>query len=89
MQIITDLCSRRPRLNLAAKYFRDSYVAEIECLDNQFELVRTIIDFQISLEKTENKRLQDSINLSYSLANQYEKNMWKYNDTTALLEAFI
>ena len=34
MQIITDLMARRPRLNLQANYFRDSYAAESECLDN-------------------------------------------------------
>ena len=28
MQIITDISARRPRLNLTASYFRDSYVAE-------------------------------------------------------------
>ena len=29
MQIITDLMARRPRLNLQATYFIDSYTAEI------------------------------------------------------------
>ena len=34
MQIIVDVMSRRPRLDLTANYFMDSYVAEFECLDN-------------------------------------------------------
>ena len=34
MQVITDTMSRRPRLNLQANYFADSYKAELECLDN-------------------------------------------------------
>ena len=34
MQVLTDLMSRRPRLNLQANYFKDSYSAEFECLDN-------------------------------------------------------
>jgi hypothetical protein len=42
---------------------------------------------QVSLEKTENKRLQDSLNLSYTLANQYNKNKWKYQDAESLLQA--
>ncbi len=33
MQIITDISARRPRLNLTASYFKDSYVAECQCLD--------------------------------------------------------
>ena len=57
MQVITDLMARRPRLNLNANYFIDAYDAEIECLTKQFELVKTLVDLQISLEKTENKRL--------------------------------
>ena len=34
MQVVTDIMARRPRLNLQANYFRDSYLAELECLDN-------------------------------------------------------
>jgi len=33
MQIITNIMSRRPRLNLTANYFKDSYKAESACLD--------------------------------------------------------
>ena len=69
MQIVTDISSRRPRLNLTANYFRDAYQAESECLDAQFELMRLMVDMQITLEKTENKRLQDTLNLSYTLSN--------------------
>ena len=87
MQVITDLMSRRPRLNLNANYFVDAYDAEIQCLQKQFELVKTLVDLQISLEKTENKRLQDSLNLSYTLANQFSKNKWKYQDAESLLQA--
>jgi len=57
MQLITDLMSRRPRLNLNANYFVDAYDAEIICLKKQYELIKMLVDVQISLEKTENKRL--------------------------------
>jgi hypothetical protein len=50
----------------------DAYEAEIECLEKQLELVKVIIEYQIKLEKTENKRLQDALSLSYTLSNQYE-----------------
>ena len=69
MQTITNIMARRPRLNLQANYFTDAYEAEIALLQKQFELIKAIVDIQVSLEKTENKRLQDSLNMSYFLAN--------------------
>ena len=78
MQVITDLMARRPRLNLQANYFQDSYEAEYMCLDNQLELIKVIIQNQIKLERTANRMLQDSLSLSYTLCNQYETNRWQY-----------
>ena len=89
MQVITDIMARRPRLNLQASYFKDAYAAESDCLEKQLELVKLLIDYQVSIEKTENKRLQDSLSLSYTLTNQYEQNRWKYQDAEALLSAIV
>lgn len=44
MQIIADTSARRPRLALDALYFKDSYKAELDCLDAHIALVSTIID---------------------------------------------
>lgn len=60
--------ARRPRLALDALYFRDSYLAEIKCLDVHIELLEAILANQMELEKTENTHLHESLNLSYSLA---------------------
>lgn len=57
MQVITDVMSRRPRLNMQANYFRDSYTAEFDCLDNQLELLKMLIQTQVKLERTQNKML--------------------------------
>ena len=73
-------------MDLDGNYFTDSYDAEIACLKKQFELIKMLVDIQISLEKTENKRLQDSLNLSYTLANEYSKHKWKYQDAESLLQ---
>ena len=78
MQVVTDIMSRRPRLNLQANYFTDSYAAEFECLDNQLELVKLIVKTQIDIERHTNKTLQDSLALSYTLCGQYEENRFKY-----------
>ena len=45
-----------------------------------------LVDLQITLEKTENSRLQDSLNMSYFLANQYAAKKWKYQDAETLLQ---
>lgn len=87
MQLVTDLMARRPRLNLKASYLQDAYAAEVECVGKQFEVARQLVDLQITLEKTENTRLQDSLNLSYQMATLYAKNRWKYQDAHALLVA--
>ena len=57
MQIITDIMARRPRLNLKASYFIDAYDGEIKLLKKQFELVKMLVELQVTLEKTENNRL--------------------------------
>jgi hypothetical protein len=57
MQIITDIMARRPRFNLKASYFIDAYDGEIKLLKKQFELVKMLVDLQVTLEKTENNRL--------------------------------
>ena len=48
-----------------------------------------LVDMQISLEKTENKSLQDSLCWSYTLANKFEDKKWQYQDAEALLKKFI
>jgi hypothetical protein len=44
MQVITDIMSRRPRIDLHAGYFRDAYTSEIECMKAQFDLLKVIIN---------------------------------------------
>ena len=89
MQIVTDIMARRPRFNLQASYFLDSYSAELALLDKEHELISMLVDTQISLEKTESKSLQDSLCWSYSLANKFEDKKWQYQDAEALLRRFI
>jgi len=43
IQIVTDTIARRPRLALDGLYFKDSYKAEIECIDQNIELLDIII----------------------------------------------
>ena len=57
MQIVTDIMARRPRLNMQAHYFRDSYMAELRCLDAQMELIQMLISNQIKIEREQNRML--------------------------------
>lgn len=41
--MVIDTMARRPRLNLDCLYFKDSYRAEIECIDRNIELLDIII----------------------------------------------
>ncbi len=43
MQAVTDVMGRRPRLNLSATYFADSYRAELDCIEAQRRLFREMI----------------------------------------------
>ena len=49
--------------------------------------MKLLIKTQIGLERAQNKLLQDSLSLSYTLCNQYEENRFKYQDAEALLQA--
>ena len=43
IQIIVDLMAKRPRINVAANHFKDSYKAEIDALDYQVQIMREFI----------------------------------------------
>ena len=86
IQIIVDTMGRRPRLSLESLYFRDSYRAEVNCLNKQIELLETVIYDQMEREKQENSWLHESLNLSYTLAQRKNRAGWKYQDADQLLQ---
>jgi hypothetical protein len=43
IQVIVDLMAKRPRINMAANHFRDSYELECEVFDSQTKLLRAFI----------------------------------------------
>lgn len=55
LQVIVDTMASRPRLNLEAAYFRDSYVCEVDVLKEKNLLFRELLHFQKGLEKTKNR----------------------------------
>ena len=75
----------RPRLNLTATYFLDSYEVEKLTLQKHSALMRSIILNQMSFEKKENKMLQSMKDLSLLLSQDHQKGKWKYADAEDLV----
>jgi len=67
----------RPKLDLQRSwYFRLSYTAEVRYLKTLLKLVKTAIQFQMSNEKEENRKIKDYLNLSFKMAENYRNVSW-------------
>jgi len=58
LQIIADTMALRPRVNLDATYFRDSYTAEHEALQQRLQLYREVVEIQRATERAENDEVR-------------------------------
>jgi hypothetical protein len=59
--------AKRPRLNLQANNFVDSYTAEIKLLETQSKLVKEFIQMQMDNELEKNAEVRQSLEKTYSL----------------------
>ena len=59
--------ARRPRMNLAANHFMDSYNTEIEVLEKHTKLMKEFIKMQIETEKSVNNQQREALEKSYRL----------------------
>lgn len=59
--------AKRPRLNLQANNFVDSYTAEIKLLETQSKLVKEFIQMQMDNELEKNAGVRQSLEKTYSL----------------------
>ena len=69
VQVIVDEMARRPRLNLKATHFRDSYRVEIDCIKQKYSLVRAIIDILKEAEYKENNSTRELLEKTYRVLN--------------------
>jgi len=60
--------AQRPRLNLSASYFTDSYEAEKQVLSKHAQLMRVISVNQMKYEKDINRKMQAYLDLSLRLS---------------------
>jgi hypothetical protein len=52
MQCMTDLMAQRPRIDHSrSAYFRESYLAEIKCLETHLKLMKELVDYLMQEEK--------------------------------------
>ena len=58
IQQISDVMAIRPRLNVEATYFNDSYRCEQNVIKAKINLYREIINMQKSIEKQENDKVR-------------------------------
>ena len=59
--------AKRPRINLQANNFVDSYTAEIKLLETQSKLVKEFIQMQMDNELEKNAGVRQSLEKTYSL----------------------
>jgi hypothetical protein len=59
--------AKRPRFNLSGTHFKDSYLAEVECLEGKTKLVREVITMLMTAEKEENNHVREYIEKAYRL----------------------
>lgn len=69
--------ARRPRFNLKASHFRDSYKLEIECIIEKQSLVRAIIESLKKAEYEENQQTRKYLEKTYRLLNDQMDKQWQ------------
>jgi hypothetical protein len=69
--VIVDEMARRPKLNLSGSHFKDSYIAEIECLNEKTSLVRDLIKLIMNDEFKINEGIRQYIEKSYRLLHEH------------------
>ncbi len=67
IQIIVNLLAQRPRLNMNATHFEDSYRAEIDCLELQKKFITSYKELLMKTEKEANRQMRDYLEKSYRL----------------------
>lgn len=67
IQMIVDLMALRPKLNLNATHFTDSYKAEIQSIKLQTQIVKEVTQMQINKEFNSNNFIREYLEKTYRL----------------------
>ena len=72
-----DLMAKRPRMNLTANYFKDSYRAEIDALNTQVSIMKEFIRMQMQIEFKANTDIREILEKTYRLVYEQIDNNWQ------------
>ena len=82
IQIVVDLMAQRPRMNLAANHFKDSYRAEIDALTILGQIMKEFIRMQMDVEFRVNNDIREILEKTYRLVyEQIDNQMQIYPKT--------
>ena len=59
--------AQRPRMNLSANHFKDSYRAEIDALNVQAQIMKEFVRMQMDIEFKENNIIREILEKTYRL----------------------
>jgi hypothetical protein len=76
----------RPRINLDATYFRDSYAAEIKVLKEKLELYREVLHIQRANELAENQEIRKFQELKLRKLMDFLDGKWVYSHEPKMTE---
>lgn len=68
--------AKRPRLNLKASHFEDSYNSEVLLLEKQCKVVKEFVKMQMESEFMANKDIRESLEKTYRLIYDQIDNKW-------------
>ena len=78
LQTIADCMSLRPRVNLEATYFTDSYRSEIDALRQRTELYQEVLSLQRRTEREENEEVRKFQELKMRKLMDFAQGKWAY-----------
>lgn len=81
IQVIIDIMAKRPRINLSANHFEDSYLSEIKLLETHTRLVREFIKMQMANEFKQNTDVREYLEKTYRLIYEQIDNKWQYYES--------
>lgn len=81
LQIIADTMAIRPRVNLDATYFQDSYQSEIQLLKDKAQFYKELVNLQQENEMKENENVRMFQELKLRKLMEYVQGKWVYKHT--------
>lgn len=78
LQIIVDIMAKRPRLNVDATHFIDSYKSDIKYIDAMTDLIDEVVRDQKNTERDVSNSIKEHLELKYRKINEHINRKWEY-----------